>query len=172
MVFVAGVSGCGGGPGPSEAVEAQVVAGVGLRLQRTTLDRPELQQATTWGAQYVATLAQQHPELSGLTVQNIAPVFDESAPTPIGAMLHLITPAAVPRVVMDLIRSRDETPQRVPSAITQLRALDVIYEFQSGAVTFLGISPQPGDAMDPATATELRPLDPEKYRDPGFGDDE
>lgn len=73
---------------------------------------------------------------------------------------------------MDLVRSQDETPEPVRSVITSLRALDVIYEFQSGAVSFLGISPQAGEAAGPRTASELRPVDPEMHRDPRFADGE
>lgn len=149
-----------------------MVAAVGLRLARATLDPAERQQAAAWADRYAAGLGRLHPELRGLRVTTIAPVFDESTPTPIGALVRLVAPSPVPRVTMDLIRSRGERAEQVPAVITRLRALDVIYEFRSGSVSFLGISPQSGEASDPGSATVLEPVAPEQHRDPAFGEDE
>jgi hypothetical protein len=113
-----------------------------------------------------------HAELAGLAVQGIFAVFDETTTVPIGAMARMVLPAAVPSVQLDLIRSKAEVPQKVPSQITQLRSLDAIYEFAGRHVLFLGISPQATDAADPATETVARPVDPAKQRDTDFGKDD
>lgn len=158
--------------GPSEATEAKIVSAVGLRLQRTDLDGAELQRAKAWSSGYTASLVAAHPELVGLVVSGTYPVFDDKTAQPIGALVRMVLPAAVPVVRLDLIRSRGEVPERVPSELTNLRALDVIYEFRGSEVIFLGISPQSGDAADPSTETRARPLEPARHRDPAFGDDE
>jgi hypothetical protein len=84
----------------------------------------------------------------------------------------LVLPAPVASVELDLIRSKAEVPQKVRSYVTQLRSLDAIFEFRGGQVIFLGISPLPTDATDPATATQARPDKPESHRDSSFGEDE
>jgi hypothetical protein len=148
------------------------VTAVGLRLERTTLTGTEFTDAKAWAKGYAASLVSAHAELAGLTVQGIFAVFDETTTVPIGAMARLVLPAAVPSVELDLIRSKAEVPEKVPSQITQLRSLDAIYEFAGRHVLFLGISPQAGDAADPTSETVARPVDPEKHRDAGFGKDD
>jgi hypothetical protein len=187
-VAVLAVVGCGGGTDRrSDAVESSVAAiavggatntqhavqvdtkdGAGLQLDRSTLDTMEQQQATTFAAGYVSQLVDQHPELHGLTVAGISPVFDEHTPHPIGAMARLTLPAAVPSVTLDLIRLHKNTPEVITSQITNLRALEVIYLFAQAQVVHLGIEPQPGDAADPATATAVTPVDPGGHASPDF----
>ncbi|MDT7548203.1 MAG: hypothetical protein QOE84_597 [Actinomycetota bacterium] len=158
-----------GGPEPPSP---KVVTAVGLRLERTTLTGTEFTDAKAWAKAYAASLVSAHAELAGLTAQGIFAVFDETTTVPIGAMARLVLPAAVPSVELDLIRSKAEVPEKVPSQITQLRSLDAIYEFAGRHVLFLGISPQATDAADPATETVARPVDPEKHRDTDFGKDD
>jgi hypothetical protein len=158
-----------GGPEPPSP---QVVTAVGLRLQRTALTGTELAEAKAWAEAYAASLTSDHVELAGLTVVGIFAVFDETTTVPIGAMARLSLPAAVPTVELDLIRSKAEVPERVPSQVTHLRSLDAIYEFAGRHVLFLGISPQATDAADPATETVARPVDPERHRDADFGRDD
>jgi hypothetical protein len=158
-----------GGPEPPSP---KVVTAVGLRLERTTLTGREFTDATAWATGYAASLVSAHAELAGLAVQGIFAVFDETTTVPIGAMARLVLPAAVPSVELDLIRSKAEVSEKVPSQITQLRSLDAIYEFAGRHVLFLGISPQAGDAADPTSETVARPVDPEKHRDAGFGKDD
>jgi hypothetical protein len=148
------------------------VTAVGLRLERTTLTGTEFTAAKAWAKAYAASLVSAHAELAGLTVQGIFAVFDETTTVPIGAMARLVLPAAVPSVQLDLIRSKAEVPETVPSQITRLRSLDAIYEFAGRHVLFLGISPQRSDAGDPASETVARPVDPEKHRDTDFGSDD
>jgi hypothetical protein len=148
------------------------VTAVGLRLERTTLTGTEFTAAKAWAKAYAASLVSAHPELAGLSVQGIFAVFDETNTVPIGAMARFMLPAAVPSVELDLIRSKAEVPEAVPSQITQLRSLDAIYEFAGRHVLFLGISPQRDDAADPASETMSRPVDPEKHRDSNFGSDD
>lgn len=158
--------GCGSGPEPGSA---KVINAVGLRLQRDDLTGAELTRATDWAKGYAASLAAAHPELAGLTVNGVFPVFDEATPLPIGAMARLVLPAAVGTVQLELIRSRGEVPERVPSVVTNLRSLDAVYEFQDSEVIFLGVSPLSTDAAQPETATQVRPVSPETHRDPAFG---
>jgi hypothetical protein len=158
-----------GGPEPPSP---KVVTAVGLRLERTTLTGTEFADATTWAEAYAASLVSAHRELAGLRVQGIFAVFDETTTVPIGAMARLALPAAVPSIELDLIRSKAEVPEAVPSQISQLRSLDAIYEFAGRHVLFLGISPQAGDAADPTSETVARPVDPEAHRDSDFGKDD
>jgi hypothetical protein len=158
--------------GGLETPSPKVITAVGLRLQRNDLSGAELTRATAWAEEYAASLVTDHAELAGLQVRGIFPVFDEASPAPIGAMARLVLPAPVPSVELDLIRSKAEVPQKVRSYVTQLRSLDAIFEFRGGQVIFLGISPLPTDATDPATATQARPDKPESHRDSSFGEDE
>jgi hypothetical protein len=169
---LAGVVTAGCDNGVPEPPSAAVVTAVGLRLQRTDLTGPELTRAKSLAEQYVASLVAAHAELTGLTVQGIFPVFDETSPAPVGAMARLVLPATVPSVELDLIRSRNEVPELVPSHITQLRSLDAIFEFGRGRVLFVGLSPLGSDAASPGTIAQARPVDPEAHRDAGFGEDE
>jgi hypothetical protein len=155
-----------GGPEPPSP---KVVTAVGLRLERTTLTGTEFTAAKAWATAYATSLASAHAELAGLTVQGIFAVFDETTTVPIGAMARLVLPAAIPSIELDLIRSKAEVPQRVPSQITQLRSLDAIYEFAGRHVLFLGISPQATDAADPTRQAVARPVAPETHRDADFG---
>ena len=146
--------------------------GVGLRLTRTALTTAEQSEASTFAESYVVELVGKAPQLTGLAVDSIAPVFDEVAPEPIGAMVRLVVPAVVASVQLDLIRLHDSTPESIPSTITNLRALDVIYLFVGERVIHFGIEPQPTDAQDPKAATAVTPIDPNSHRNPAFGGNE
>lgn len=160
----------GGCAGPGREPSAAEVRAVGLRLERAALTGAEQERARRWAAGYVADLVRARPELAGLRVAGIFPVFDEARPRPLGALARLVTPRLVPSIQLDLVRSRGERPEPVPSVVTNLRALDVIYEFAGDEVIFVGISPQPADAADPRTASVARPVRPAEHRDPLFAD--
>ncbi|MCU1503870.1 MAG: hypothetical protein JWM12_3224 [Ilumatobacteraceae bacterium] len=138
------------------------------RRQLEPLDGVQLQDAESWSAALATRLVQDHPELAGLTVSALFPVFDEDTPQPVGVMARLALPAAVPAVTMDLVRSHHGTPEPITSLITNLRGLDVIRMFATQRVVIVGVTPQEDDAADPATATKVRPVEPEQHRDPDF----
>ena len=87
-------------------------------------------------------------------------------------LARLIPPGVIASVDLDLIRSRTGVPQPIPSRITNLRVLEVIYEFGRATVIHLGVSPQTGDASDPGSATQVHLLNAEASRDPDFGGEE
>ena len=107
-----------------------------------------------------------------MTLDSLTPVFDETSPVPIGAMARYVLPAPVASVQLDLVRLDHGEPETIPSEVTNLRALEAIVLFSSGEVVHVGISPRATDAADPATATAVRPLDPEGHRNPDFAGDE
>lgn len=170
VVGALSVAGCSSGP--SERVEAATVRAVGLRLDRTDLTGPERARTQTWAAGYARQLAAAHPELARLRVAGVFATFDEVTPVPTGALVRFALPERVPRLQLDLIRSRGEVPERVPSEVTNLRGLDVIYEFSGGEVIFIGVAPQDDDASTPDEIAVARPLVPGRQADPAFSDDE
>jgi hypothetical protein len=144
-------------------------------VTRSTLEAlsdSQRRQAGSLSAEYVAGLVREHPQLAGLTVTALIPVYDEATPLPVGVMARLSLPSVVPVVTMSLVRSRRGEPEPIESMITNLRGLDVIVLLSSGQVINVGVTPQAGDALVPATATRVRPIDPEQHRDPAFGDDD
>jgi hypothetical protein len=137
--------------------------------QRTTFTAAEDSQAAAWANGYAAGLAAAHPQLAGLKVQGLYPVFDQGGAAPIGVLARLEAPTVVPSVDLDLIRFADGSPQLIPAEVRNLRELEAIYEFASATVVHLDIAPLPGDADDPSTATQVIPLPGQQKSDPRFG---
>ena len=109
------------------------------------------------------------PKLTGMSVAELSPVFDEDFVRPIGAMAHLVLPSVVRTARLDLIRSRGGAPEVVESDVTNLVALDAIVLFANGKVVTLAISPDASFAVDPATATNAVPVAAESHRSQEFG---
>ena len=66
------------------------------------------------------------------------------------------------------MRSSHSGPETVPSRITNLRTLEMIYLFDGEQVVHVGIVASPSDATDPAHAASAVPLDPDAHRSTDF----
>ena len=140
------------------------------RATREPFSRAQLARAQSLASGFVARLVSDTPELTGMTVAAMAPVFDEDTLHPIGAMARLQLPAVVPSVTLGLVRSRAGAPEVVESEITNLYGLDAIILFTTGQMVTLAVAPEASFANDPATATMVRPVAPDSHRSPEFGD--
>jgi len=148
----------------SSAVPAQLTGAPSVELT-TDQQTAAATEATRFADQLVAT----HPELAGISAATITAVYDETSPAPIGAMAHWSWPSRIPEVQLDLVRLHRSGPETMPSRITNLRAMEMIYLFDRGEVVYVGVAPGPDDAADPDNAAVVRPIDPDQHRSTEFG---
>lgn len=158
-----GSDGGGSTPAPS-AVPAQLTGDPSVKLSADQ-QAAAAKEATSFADQLVAS----HPELGGISAATITAVYDEHAAAPIGAMAHWSWPAPIPEVQLDLVRLHRSGPEPMPSRVTNLRAMEMIYLFDSGEVVYVGVAPGPDDAADPDQAAVVRPIDPDAHRNTEFG---
>ena len=78
----------------------------------------------------------------------------------------------MPELELDLVRLKHDQPETVPSQVTNLRALEMIYFFDGDQVVHVGVVPDTSDASDPDAEAVVRPLDPEAHRSTEFGGNE
>jgi hypothetical protein len=142
----------------------------GLPIGQARLAADQQARATQVADSYSKQLVDANPELAGISAATITPVYDEHSTAPIGAMARWTLPARVREIQLDLVRLHRSTgPEAMPSQITNLRALEMIFLFDRDQIVYVGIAPGPDDAADPDDAAVVHPLDPEQHRSPDFG---
>lgn len=144
----------------------------GLQRGQAVLDADQSTAAAAFAAQWRDQLVQAHPDLAGLSAATISPVYSETSSGPIGARALFTLPAVVPSIHLDLVRLHRSGPETMPSMITNLRSLEMIYLFDGSSVVHVGVVPAAADALDPDAETVVRPVDPEKTRSTDFGGNE
>jgi hypothetical protein len=155
----------GAASAPASTLPAQLT---GLPIGQARLAADQLTVATNEAATFAGQLVAAHPELQGISVPTITAVYDEHSPAPIGAMARWTWPAAIPDIQLDLVRLHHSGPETMPSRVTNLRALEMIYLFDKAQVVYVGIAPGPDDAADPAGVAVVHPLHPDQTRSTDF----
>ena len=154
---------------PDAAVSPQ---DAGLPLGTAKLSADQQAAATTFATNWVAQLVTANPALAGIATRTIAPVYEDHSDGPVGARAIFDLPAVIPEIQLDLVRLHRSGPETMPSRITNLRTLEMIYLFDGEQVVHVGIVAGPTDATDPATAAVVHPIDPEAHRSTDFGGNE
>jgi hypothetical protein len=170
------LAGCSGGSGSSHSAPDSSSASPTPTptasvpgAQTSVLSAGQAAQASSWATGYLAALIADHPELTGLTIEGLYPVFDQGGAAPVAVMARMAAPKAIASVDLDLIRFKDGAPELLPSRVENLRVLEAIYRFDTSTVIHLDISPLPADGADPATATRVIPLPGQQKTDDRFG---
>jgi hypothetical protein len=151
---------------PDAAVSPQ---DAGLPAGSATLSATQQSAATAFAASWAQQLVAVNAALAGLSEVTIAPVYEDHSDGPVGARAIFQVPAIIPEIQLDLVRLHRSGPETVPSRITNLRTLEMIYLFDGEQVVHVGIVASPSDATDPAQAASAVPLDPEAHRSTDFG---
>ncbi len=167
------VGGCGSsGSSTSTAASTVTPQDAGLPAGAATLTAAQTAAATALATRWSAALVAAHPELTGISAPTITPVYLEHSAGPVGARALFRLPAVVPELELDLVRLKHDQPETVPSQVTNLRALEMIYFFDGDQVVHVGVVPDTSDASDPDAEAVVRPLDPEAHRSTEFGGNE
>jgi hypothetical protein len=172
LVAVAGCSASPDGASNGSSSTAPATASPSVSVPgaaQESFSAPQDTEATIWASTYLTALITAHPQLTGMRVEGLYPVFDQGGAAPIGVMSRMVAQAQIPEVDLDLIRFSDGAPVLLPSRVEHLRALEAIYQFDITTVIHLGISPRASDAADPGTATRVTPLPGQQKTDGRFG---
>lgn len=168
------VGACSGGKdSAAPASSAPVIAagtGAGIALMRTELTAAEQDRAHAAAEALLAQLVADHPQLGTATVATPVPVYEQTAPEPVGAMVEIAVPTPIATIDLDLLRIKADKPDPVPSRITNLSALELIYLFRTDEIVYLGVEPGSREALSPDKATSVEPLHPDRSTDTDFGD--